>query len=57
MYYAMPTAYILINSILGKEEEIIKQISQIKQVKEVRGTYGVHRYFRQNSNGIGRRNE
>ena len=37
----MPTAYILINSILGKEEEIIKQISQIKQVKEVRGTYGV----------------
>ena len=31
----MPTAYILINSILGKEEEIIKQISQIKQVKEV----------------------
>ncbi len=33
----MPTAYILINSILGKEEEIIKQISQLKQVKEVRG--------------------
>ena len=41
----MPTAYILINSILGKEEEIIKQISQIKQVKEVRGTYGVHDIF------------
>jgi DNA-binding Lrp family transcriptional regulator len=41
----MPTAYILINSILGKEEEIIKQISQIKQVREVRGTYGVHDIF------------
>jgi DNA-binding Lrp family transcriptional regulator len=41
----MPTAYILINSILGKEEDIIKQISQIRQVKEVRGTYGVHDIF------------
>ena len=30
----MPTAYILINCILGKEEEIIQQISQLKQVKE-----------------------
>ncbi|WP_415310453.1 Lrp/AsnC ligand binding domain-containing protein [Candidatus Nitrosocosmicus sp. FF01] len=41
----MPTAYILINCILGKEEDIIKQISQIQQVKEVRGTYGVHDMF------------
>ena len=41
----MPTAYILINSILGKEEEIIKQISQIRQVKEVQVLYGVHDIF------------
>ena len=53
----MPTAYILINCILGKEEEIIKQISQIPQVKEVRGTYGVHDMFVKIQTDISRRNE
>jgi DNA-binding Lrp family transcriptional regulator len=41
----MPTAYILVNCILGSEENVIKQIAEVPSVKEVRGTYGVHDIF------------
>ena len=41
----MPTAYILVNCILGSEESVIKEIAEVSDVKEVRGTYGVHDIF------------
>ena len=41
----MPTAYILVNCILGSEENVIKEIAKVSDVKEVRGTYGVHDIF------------
>jgi DNA-binding Lrp family transcriptional regulator len=41
----MPTAYILVNCILGSEENVIKEIAEVSDVKEVRGTYGVHDIF------------
>jgi DNA-binding Lrp family transcriptional regulator len=41
----MPTAYILVNCILGSEETVIKEIAEVPGVKEVRGTYGVHDIF------------
>jgi DNA-binding Lrp family transcriptional regulator len=41
----MPTAYILVNCILGSEENVIKEIAEVSEVKEVRGTYGVHDIF------------
>jgi DNA-binding Lrp family transcriptional regulator len=41
----MPTAYILVNCILGSEENVIKEIAKVPDVKEVRGTYGVHDIF------------
>jgi DNA-binding Lrp family transcriptional regulator len=41
----MPTAYILVNCILGIEENVIKEIAKVSDVKEVRGTYGVHDIF------------
>ena len=44
-YYIMPTAYVLVNCILGSEENIIKEIAEVPNAKEVRGTYGVHDIF------------
>jgi len=41
----MPTAYILVNCILGAEEKIINEVAKLSDVKEVRGTYGVHDIF------------
>ncbi len=38
----MPSAYVLISSDLGSEENIIKEIGGIADVKEVEGTYGVY---------------
>ncbi len=38
----MPTAYVLISSDLGSEENIIKEIRGLDDVKEVEGTYGVY---------------
>jgi DNA-binding Lrp family transcriptional regulator len=35
-------AYVLINSELGSEEEIIKEIRTLKDVTEVRGTFGAY---------------
>jgi DNA-binding Lrp family transcriptional regulator len=41
----MPTAYILVNCIVGAEENIINEVAKLSDVKEVRGTYGVHDVF------------
>ena len=41
----MPTAYILVNCLVGSEERIIKEIAELSEVQEVRGTYGVHDIF------------
>jgi DNA-binding Lrp family transcriptional regulator len=41
----MPTAYILVNCIVGAEENIINEVAKLSDVKEVRGTYGVHDIF------------
>jgi len=38
----MPTAYVLITSDVGSEENIIKEIRGLDDVKEVEGTYGVY---------------
>ncbi len=38
----MPSAYVLITSDLGSEENIIKEIRGLDNVKEVEGTYGVY---------------
>ena len=38
----MATAYVLINSELGSEEEIIKQLKELEGVTEVHGTFGAY---------------
>jgi len=38
----METAYVLINSDLGYEAEIIDEIKQVEDVKEVNGVYGAY---------------
>ena len=38
----MATAYVLINSDLGYEAEIIDEIKQLEDVKEVNGVYGAY---------------
>jgi len=38
----MPSAYVLITSDLGSEENIIKEIRGLDNVKEVKGIYGVY---------------
>ncbi len=38
----MTTAYVLINSDLGYEEEIIEELKHLSDVKEVLGTFGAY---------------
>ena len=38
----MERAYVLINSELGYEEEVIKSLKELEQVKEVNGTFGAY---------------
>ncbi len=38
----MATAYVLINSDLGYEAEVIDEIKQLEDVKEVHGVYGAY---------------
>ncbi len=38
----MVTAYVLINSDLGYEEEIIEELKHLSDVKEVLGTFGAY---------------
>ncbi len=38
----MTIAYVLINSDLGYEEQIIEELKHISDVKEVHGTFGVY---------------
>ncbi len=38
----MPLAFILINSELGKEEDVLKELRSIENVKEVHFVYGVY---------------
>lgn len=38
----MATAFVLINTKLGKEEETIENIKHVDSVKEVRGTFGAY---------------
>lgn len=38
----MPVAFILINSELGKEEDVLKELRSIENVKEVHFVYGVY---------------
>ncbi|MBP0134495.1 MAG: Lrp/AsnC ligand binding domain-containing protein [Nitrosarchaeum sp.] len=38
----MPTAYVLINCDLGKEEEIIENLKHVDAIKEVHGTFGAY---------------
>ncbi len=38
----MPSAYVLISSDVGSEENIIKEIRGLDNVKEVEGSYGVY---------------
>jgi len=38
----MPSAYVLISSDVGSEENIIKEIRALDNVKEVEGSYGVY---------------
>ena len=38
----MPTAYVLLNCVLGSEEKVIEQLKQIESVKEVNGTFGTY---------------
>lgn len=38
----MPTAYVLINCDLGKEEEIIENLKHVDAIKEVLGTFGAY---------------
>ena len=38
----MPSAYVLITSDLGSEDNIIKEIRGIADVKKVKGIYGVY---------------
>ncbi len=38
----MPTAYVLLNCVLGSEEKVIEQLKQIESIKEVSGTFGLY---------------
>ncbi len=38
----MATAYVLINSDLGYEAEIIEEIKQLEDVKEINGVFGAY---------------
>ena len=38
----MPTAYILLNCVLGSEEKVIEELKQIESIKEVSGTFGLY---------------
>ncbi len=38
----MTTAYVLINCVLGYEEQIIEELKHISDVKEVHGTFGAY---------------
>jgi len=38
----MPTAFVLINAELGKEEGLIKELRKIENVKEAHFVYGVY---------------
>lgn len=38
----MPVAYVLINSEIGAEEEVLKELKKIKSVKEAYVVYGVY---------------
>jgi len=38
----MPVAFVLINSELGKEEELLKELRGIENVKEAHFVYGVY---------------
>lgn len=38
----MPVAFVLINSELGKEEELLKELRSIENVKEAHFVYGVY---------------
>ncbi len=38
----MPVAFVLINSELGKEEELLKELRGIENVKEAQFVYGVY---------------
>ena len=38
----MPTAYVLVNCILGTEQEVIEQLKQIESIKEISGTFGTY---------------
>ncbi|GBC71142.1 MAG: Lrp/AsnC ligand binding domain-containing protein [Nitrososphaerota archaeon] len=38
----MPTAYVLINTEIGAEEEVLKQLRQMPPVKEAYLVYGVY---------------
>ncbi|MHC1586034.1 MAG: Lrp/AsnC ligand binding domain-containing protein [Candidatus Hecatellaceae archaeon] len=38
----MPVAYVLINSEIGAEEEVLKELKKVKSVKEAYVVYGVY---------------
>jgi len=38
----MPTAYVLLNCVLGSEEKVIEQLKQIESIKDVSGTFGLY---------------
>ncbi|MGB6681856.1 MAG: Lrp/AsnC ligand binding domain-containing protein [Candidatus Bathyarchaeia archaeon] len=38
----MPAAFVLINSELGKEEELLKELRSMENVKEAHFVYGVY---------------
>jgi DNA-binding Lrp family transcriptional regulator len=38
----LPVAYVLINSEIGAEEEVLKELKKIKSVKEAYVVYGVY---------------
>ena len=38
----MPTAYVLLNSTLGTEEEVIQKLQEIESIKEVHVTFGTY---------------